>query len=130
MFVLVLVGCSRQKVIDSDELRSDLTAAISLASETETVIDFVGQHRATVNYATGHIAYLAETARQDAKELHEAIPAPSIAQKFLACRQQLDALASQLASLRSELARQPGAPANTEQLVKLRHALEQARASL
>lgn len=129
-FALVLVGCSRQKTIDADELRSDLSAAISLASETETFIDYVAQHRATGNYATGQIAYLAETARQDAKELHEAVPAPSIAEKFPVCRQQLDALAYQLASLRFELVRHPAGPANTQQLIQLRRALEQSRASL
>jgi len=86
----LLCGCSRQKVIGSDDLRSDLTAAISLASETETFIDYAGRQRSTFNFAAGHLAYLAQTARQSAKELHESTPVHSIAQQFMDAQKQID----------------------------------------
>lgn len=126
----VLCACSRQKTVGPDDLRSDLTSAISLASETETFINYVSQQRATSNFAEGHLAYLAETARQSAKELHESTPVHSIVQQFADAQKQLDALAFQLATLRDQLARRPARSASTQQLSSILHSLEQIKASL
>ena len=129
-FTLLLSGCSRQKVIGSDDLRSQLTTAISLASETETFLDYVSQHRSTANFAAGHIAYLSQTAADAAKDLHQSKPIYSIEQQFTQSRQQLDALASQLDALQQEvsLGQTPGAA--KDQLVELRQSLEQTKAGL
>jgi hypothetical protein len=134
-FAILLSGCSRQKIIGSDDLRSQLTAAISLTSETETVLDYVTQHRSTGNFAAGnfaagHLAYLSQTAAQAAKELQQSTPTYSIQQQFTQSRQQLDALASQLASLQQEVAVGQTPAAANDQLVKLRHSLEQIKAGL
>lgn len=126
----LLCGCGRQKIIGRDDLRSDLTAAISLASETESFIDYVSQQRATFDFAEGHLAYLSENARQSAKELHESMPVQSIVQQFTDAQKQLDALAFQLATLRDQLARRPARPASTQGLSSIRHSLEQIKASL
>jgi len=131
-FAILLSGCSRQKIIGPDDLRSQLTAAISLASETETFLDYLSQHRSTFNFALGHIAYLAQTAGQDAKELHQSKPAPSIAQQFPACQEQFDSLASQLSALQQEVAvgQTPAVAIRKDQLAQLRHSLEQLKAGL
>lgn len=114
----------------ADDLRSQLTAAISLTSETETFLDYVTQHRSTGNFAAGHIAYLSQTAADAAKDLHQSTPTYSIQQQFTQSRQQLDALASQLASLQQEVAVGRTPAAANDQLVKLRHSLEQIKAGL
>jgi hypothetical protein len=129
-FVLLLSGCSRQKIIEPRDLRSQLTAAISLAAETETVLDYVSQHRSTVNFAAGHIAYLSQTAAQDAKELHQSTPTYSIEQQFTQSREQLDALASQLAALQREAALGETPAAAKGEFAKLRRSLEQIKAGL
>ena len=128
--LLLLASCSHQKTIDADELRSDLTAAISLASEAETFIDYVAQHRSTGNYAKGHIQYLAEEAGRTAKELREARPAAPVAQKFPEFQKQLDALSHQLSTFRMEIDREQAALASKEKISKVRAALEQVKAGL
>jgi hypothetical protein len=129
-FAILLSGCSRQKIMGADDLRSQLTAAISLTSETEIFLDYVTQHRSTGNFAAGHLAYLSQTAAQATKELQQSTPTYSIQQQFTQSRQQLDALGSQLASLQQEVAVGRTPAAANEQLVKLRHSLEQIKAGL
>jgi hypothetical protein len=126
----LLWGCSRQKVIGSDDLRSDLTAAISLASETETFMQYVNAQRATSNFAEGHLAYLDQTARKSAQELHESTPVHSIVEQFSHSQKQLDALAAQLNTLRAELAAGHATPASTRELSRIRQSLEEIKASL
>jgi hypothetical protein len=123
-------GCGRQKIVGPDDLRSDLTAAISLASETATFIDYVGQQRATSTFAQGHIAYLAQTARQSAQELHESTPVHSIVQQFADAQKQLDALTRQLSTLSDQVAARTVTPFSTQDLNSIRHTLEQIQASL
>jgi predicted nucleic acid-binding Zn-ribbon protein len=125
-----LWGCSRQKTVAPDALRSDLTAAISLASETETLLDYVDGQRATSNFAEGHLAYLAETARQSAKELHESTPVDSIARQFDEAQKQLDALSSQLDTLHDQFERLRATAASRRDLGEIRRNLEQIKASL
>lgn len=129
-FTVLLSGCSRQKIIGPRDLRSQLTAAISLAAETETVLDYVSQHRSTVNFAAGHIAYLSQTAAQDAKELHQSTPTYSIEQQFTQSQQQLDALASQLAALQRQATLGQPSATTKDQLEQLRRSLEQIKAGL
>ena len=126
----LLCGCSRQKIVGADDLRADLTAAISLASETETFINYAGQQRATFHFAEAHLAYLAQTARQFAKELHESIPVYSIAQQFADAQKQLVALAAELATLPDRLGEKATTTSSKADLSGIRHSLEQIKASL
>jgi len=129
-FAILLSGCSRQKIIGPRDLCSQLTAAISLASETETFLDYVAQHRSTGNFAAGHIAYLSQTAADAAKDLHHFTPTYSIEQQVTQSRQQLDALASQLAALQRQAARGETPAAAKDHFAQLRHSLEQIKAGL
>jgi hypothetical protein len=127
---IVLSGCSRQKIMGADDLRSQLTAAISLTSETETFLDYVTQHRSTTNFAAGHIAYLSQTAAQAAQDLHQFTPTYSIEKQFTQSRQQLDALASQLAALQRQVALGETSATAKDQFANLRRSLEQSKAGL
>jgi len=129
-FAILLSGCSRQKIIGPRDLCSQLTAAISLASETETFLDYVAQHRSTGNFAAGHIAYLSQTAADAAKDLHHFTPTYSIEQQFTQTRQLLDALTSQLATLQHQAASGDTPPSSRDELAQLRRSLEQIKAGL
>lgn len=129
-FAILLSGCSHQKIIGPDDLRSQLTAAISLASETETFLDYVSQHRFTANFAAGHLAYLSQTAAYAVKDLHQATPTYSIEKQFTQSRQQLDALSSQLAALQRKVAVGQISAAAKDQLADVRRSLEQIKAGL
>jgi ribosomal protein L29 len=129
-FAALLCGCSRQKIVGRDDLRSDLTAAISLASETETFLDYSRSQRTTSHFAEGHLAYLAQTASESAKELHESTPVHSIAEQFTDAQKQIDALAAQLAALRDQQTGGSATPSSTQELSGIRHSLAQIKASL
>jgi siroheme synthase len=129
-FAILLSSCSRQKIIGPDDLRSQLTAAISLAAETETFLDYLSQHRSTTSFAAGHLAYLSQTAADAAKELHQSTPTYSIEQQFTQSQRQLDALASQLAALQHQAALGQPSATTKGQLAELRRSLEQLKAGL
>ena len=57
---LALVSCSGPKTISRDELRSDLLAAISLASETQLFINQLQDERVAPAFAKGHLGYLSK----------------------------------------------------------------------
>jgi hypothetical protein len=69
---LILVSCSHTKTISREERRSDLLAAISLASETELFIDQLQEGRVTQTFAEVHIAYLHREASRSADRLRQA----------------------------------------------------------
>jgi hypothetical protein len=128
--LLLLASCSRQKTIDRDELRSELTAAISIASEAESFIDYVAQHRATGNYAKGHIQYLAEEAARTAKELGQGSPDASTAKHLPEGRKELDSLAHELATVHTAVEYSETLDDSRQKISNVRTALEQVKAGL
>jgi hypothetical protein len=60
IFFSVQTGCSGDKRVGKDELSSQLSLGVSLASEAELFIEYVREGRATTSYAQGHAMYLAE----------------------------------------------------------------------
>src|SRR5581483_995877 len=58
LLLLVCTGCSRKKTLAPDDLKSQLTRAISFASEEELFVDYIRAGRATSNCAEQHAAYL------------------------------------------------------------------------
>jgi len=70
----VLLDCSTEKKINSDELRSKIKSAISLAAETQLFIDYVQQGRSTRHYAEGHARYIYEEASEATGEVRRLKP--------------------------------------------------------
>lgn len=128
--LLLLASCSRQKTVSADELRSDLTEAISVAAEAETFLDYVSQGRATANYAKGHIQYLAEEANRSAKELRQAAPEASTEKVFPRSREQVDSLVHEIDTLRATIDRPQAIADSRQKISSIRAALEQAKARL
>ena len=74
LLLLVCTGRSRKKTLTSDELKSQLTRAISFASEEEMFVDYIRAGRATSNFAEQHAAYLDVEIHSSADESAKAVP--------------------------------------------------------
>lgn len=74
LLLLVSTGCSRKKTLTSDDLKSQLTQAISFAAEEEMFVDYVRAGRATSNFAEQHAAYLDAEIQRSADELAKVVP--------------------------------------------------------
>ena len=131
--VLLLVastGCSRNKVLTPDDLKSQLTTAISFAAEEQMFIDYIRRSRYTHDFAEQHAAYLDAEIARSAHELSQAVPQPAIESQFQKCRTQLNQLRDELTGVRANLRNDPALAATNIRLEKIRHDLEQAKSSL
>jgi hypothetical protein len=117
------------KTISQDELQSKLRSAASIAAETGTFLDYVGQNRPTNQYAKGHVEYLSCELAHTAKELSEALPPAGAEAEFTQGLEKVDALAAALRQLRSHV--KPDELALEEdQIAAIRKQLQQAISSL
>jgi len=128
--LVALTCCSRQKPISQDELQSKLRSAASVAAETGTFLDYVGQNRATVQYAKGHLDYLSSELNHTANELHEALPPAGAEAQFTNGRVQVDALGRALNQLSSQIGRPDELAGMKDQITAIRKGLQQAISSL
>jgi hypothetical protein len=128
--LLLLAGCAGKKTITPDELRSQIGSAISLASETETFLDYVRQHRSTRPYSAGHLNYLADEADRASQDLQKSVPPANAEQQFQTCLTQLRELVKQLTAVRSSLDNRDALAVATTRITHIRKALEQAKSSL
>jgi hypothetical protein len=130
LLLFACTGCSRNKVITPDDLKSHLTSAMSFASEEEMFIDYIRAGRSTRNYAEQHAAYLdAEIARL-ADELAKAVPQPATESALQQCRIQLNQLRNELWNVRIHRGDQNALAASKSRLEKIRRDLEQAKSAL
>jgi chemotaxis regulatin CheY-phosphate phosphatase CheZ len=116
--------------MDADDLRSEISSAISVASETGTLLDLVGKGRTTDAFARGHIEYLTDELNDSLKELRESAPAPEIAARFPDSRTLVSSLAKQLSSASVALHNPEALAAIQQHLAKIREALEELKSSL
>jgi hypothetical protein len=96
---LLAAGCSRQKTIDKNQMRSHLRSALAFTAESDMFVDYVQQGRATRHYAQEHAAYLEEAVSRSAKELEEGAAAPGIENALSECKTQLGLLRNELSGL-------------------------------
>lgn len=96
---VLLAGCSYNKSIDSEELKSDAAELTSIAAEGELFANFVAEGRASEAYVKSHPQYLSKQLRDLRKELETNNTEPNL-QKELATLQKLShKLAESLAAL-------------------------------
>jgi hypothetical protein len=129
-FILVLCACSRHKTLTRDDLRSELISAKSLAEETEMFLDYVRQNRATKDYAQGHIEYLTKETERSREELQESSPAQGEEDALQKLSVQLDALRTELQSIRGGLDDQAALAAAKDHIGRIRQALDEAQTSI
>ena len=75
VLALNLCGCAKPKPVDHEELQSKLKATISLASEGESFVAHVVQHRPLDSFFRAHLEYLAKQGRRTLEELEKATAA-------------------------------------------------------
>jgi uncharacterized coiled-coil protein SlyX len=129
-FILVLSACSRDKTLTTDELRSDLISAKSLAAETEMFLDYVRQNRATKYFAQAHIQYLIEEVERSRKELNESSAVQGEEDPLQKLRTQLDTLTAELRNIRGSLKDQAALATAKEHVARIRQALDDASSSI
>jgi hypothetical protein len=127
---VALASCSPPKTISRDELRSDLLAAISLASETELFIDQLQEGRVTPAFAEGHLAYLDKEASRSENELGQARAGERMTGTLEVGRAQLASLATMLADLKENSSNKESLSTGRQQALKIKMILEHAENEL
>ena len=129
-FILALCACSRQKTLTTDEIRSQLLSAKSLAAETEMFLDYVRENRATKHYAQGHIEYLTEEIERSREELQESSPRRAKRMPYKNQQRSSTPLTAELHSIRGKLDDEAALAAAKEHLASIRQALDEANSSI
>lgn len=127
---VAITSCSHPKTMSPEELRSTLTEAVSIASESEMFIDYALQKRTTRNYASAHLEYLLEQASQAAKETHESVADAQTQQVKAVCEEQLDRLVQSLSFAHRELDDTDKLRIAKQRIDNARSALDKAKSSL
>jgi hypothetical protein len=126
----LLLSCARHRTITREELRAELTSAISIANATEMSIDFVSRKQSTRNFAAGQFAYLSNQLNDTANELHGASVDAGLAQILKNSRTQTSGLSSELNAVQHEIGSAEALRGSKKRVEAIRVALEQAKASL
>ena len=98
-------ACTGSKTMTSDELRSDIRSALSLATETNLFIAQIQNDRGTRSFDVGHLGYLRDEVLRSVKELRESQADPAMAQSVGTCTAQLNSLAREIAILQDKVKR-------------------------
>lgn len=126
----LLLSCAQRRTITREELRSELTSAISIAGATEMSIDFVSRKQSTHNFAVGQFTYLSNHLNDTAKDLDAANADAGLAQSLKKSRAQVDALSSELNAVVHETGSPEALLGSKRRVDAIRAELEQAKASL
>jgi hypothetical protein len=124
------LACGRHEASAKD-VRSVLAESASLASESETFIEYVGQRRSTQKFARGHLQYLLieiEQTYQEASRLHSI---PSLMNALEVDRAQLRLLEFELNNVSSDLKRDSTAQnASAKRIQGIRITLQKMKSCL
>jgi hypothetical protein len=130
LLLLISTGCSRQKTLTPDDLKSQLTRAISFASEEEMFVDYLHAGRATSTFAEQHAAYLDAEIQRSADELAKAVPQSGTESALQRCRIQLNQLRAELWNVRTHREDKNALSAAKARVEEIRRDLEQAKSAL
>jgi hypothetical protein len=128
--LLFSASCARQRTIDRDELRSDLTAGISLASETILYLQYAMEGRTSQSFSKGHLHYLAEEADRTKKELEQSVSSPEQAPKLQQTRLQFEALAQELTNISQKSSDPNALTSSMHRMNEIGKAMEKIKGSL
>jgi hypothetical protein len=127
--VILLLACGKKET-SRENVRSDLSKSISLASEAETFVRYIGQGRSTYYFASGHLHYLLDEVNKSTLELSNLNASPDLNNVLNVDRVQLRLLAIQIENARRHL-QQPDVLAASEKNIRgIRMTLVQAKSSL
>ncbi|MES2220164.1 MAG: hypothetical protein V4587_04275 [Acidobacteriota bacterium] len=127
--VTLLLACGKQQA-SRDDVHSDLIKSISLASESETFVRYLRQHRSTYYFASGYLNDLLNEVNRTAKELSNLNASPDLMDALNVDRVQLSLLAVQIDNVDRHLQQADVLAASEDQIRKIRMSLVQANSSL
>jgi hypothetical protein len=125
---VILVGCSGQKQLKKEDVRSELISAISLAADTELFIDRVRQGATSESFQHAHVEYLQEQLKDSIKDLEKIQPEPDAADAAAQCRDGFEKLGQELSGVSA--ANDDRLSTARNRVEDIRRALERAKASL
>ena len=118
------------KQASREDVRSDLTKSISMASEAEAFIGYVSQGQSTYDFASGHLRYLSDEVKQSAEEVSNRNAPPDLEKALNLDRLQLNLLSAQLENASHHLQQPDILAASERQIRAIRMTLVQANSSL
>ena len=124
-----LLACG-SKQASREDVRSDLTKSISMASEAEAFIGYVSQGRSTYDFASGHLRYLSDEVKQSTEEVSNRNAPPDFLKTLNLARLQLNLLSAQLENASHHLQQPDVLAASERQIRAIRMTLVQANSSL
>ncbi len=130
MLLATIGGCSHQKTLSHDDLRSQMVEAVSYASEAELFVDFVRQRRATEHYAEEHPRFLREEIGDSLKQLSGARSDAHEEPTLRLIEAELTALSNELAAIGRSLGDDGALAAARGRITQMRQTLERAQAGL
>ena len=95
----LLSGCSGQRTLDQEKLKSAATEIESIASEGALLAAAVVEHHASANYAKGAPEYLRKQAEDVSKELKQGRPAAHVQHRLESLRDAAERLMDALNAL-------------------------------
>lgn len=127
---IALPACSRQKVLPRDDLRSELSAAISYCREVELSMDRLRRDGLTDSFTTTHATELGTEIKEAEKQLENSRPEPGTESQFQEYRHDLEQTAKALQHV-SAMAHSPSAlSASQREMGETCQRLQRARSSL
>ena len=127
LVLAALCGCSRQNTLTSNDIRSEVLAITSFASEIEMFIDFVRQGRATKVFVRGHTKLLEKELSRDAQQLDHSIPSPEAQRDFQKCKDAVGLLRGELSTIPQLKNNDAGLQRKREHIEKIRERLTSER---
>ncbi len=130
LLLALTCGCSQQKTLSHDELRSEFKKGISYAAEMELFVDFVRQQHSTSHYAEVHPAYLADQIEDSIREVAESKADSADQANLRLLNAGLHALADALRAVRSSPTDEQTLAVAKARSTAVRERLQQAQAGL
>ncbi|HKO18287.1 MAG TPA: hypothetical protein VJU82_05320, partial [Acidobacteriaceae bacterium] len=125
----LLLACSGKQA-SREDVRSDLTKSISLASEAEMFIGYVNQGHSTYAFASGHLRYLTDEVNRSIQDLSNRNASPDLIKALDLDRVQLNLLVAQIENALQHLQQPDVLAASERQIDAIRMSLVQANSSL
>jgi|SwirhisoilCB3_FD_contig_31_1923504_length_503_multi_1_in_0_out_0_1 hypothetical protein len=127
--LILLLACG-QKQASREDVQPDLSKSISLASEAETFVRYIGQGRSTYYFASGHLHYLLDEVNRSVQELSNLDASEDLKNLLNVDRVQLRLLAVQIENARQHLQQPNVLAASVQKIRGIRKTLVQAKSSL
>ncbi len=128
--VLWLTSCSSTKILQADDLRSQVKQGAAFTSETRLFLDRISEDRVTRNFASGHLEYLLHEVDDAVQQAHHSVPQSTVASQYGQYRSQMERLQQLLANLPNKLSDKSALAEADSELQHIQVALQRTLQSL